>query len=223
MYDTRRSLSEAMSDIQDLIVTIYYIGEDGQKHPLNIDHFAKESNDYFFFRRVMLKLLELDEFKKTGPGKDRPSWIEFWSDGGPKHFKIRRSLFLICVEMKERLTWNPTVTWAFFASHHGKSVNDAHAAVVKRKIWRLAREGERTERPKQLAEMCKTIKNTSAFYFDFFVKENQFKVSAIPGIKLSHCFKWSGKKTQKGQEELYELNCYRQYPEKWSRKVVRRR
>jgi hypothetical protein len=202
VYDCRRSLSEAMGDTQNLIVSIYY-RKGGELQCLNIDNFAQESNDHVFFRRVFLNIFSLDLVRKGADGVRRPDWIEIWSDGGPKHFKIRRSIFFVCVELKQRHPWLKRVTWAFYASHHGKSVNDAHAAVVKRTLWRLAREGCRTEGPRQLADVAAHLKNTDAFYFDKFDREQQFNVSSIPGIKSSHFFEWDG--TKEGDKHVIVL------------------
>jgi hypothetical protein len=199
VYDARRSLSDAMGDTQDLIVTIYYRDPvDSKVKSLNVDHFAQESNDHTFFRRVMLNVFNLDLVRKGPPGLHntavRPTWIEMWSDGGPKHFKIRRSIFFVCVELLKRMRRLRRLTWAFYASHHGKSVNDAHAAVVKRLLWRLARGGQRTEGPRQLADVAKNVKNSTAFFFDKFDREEQFDVSTMPGIKTHHFFEWRDRK-----------------------------
>ena len=202
VYDCRRSLSEAMGDTQNLIVSIYY-RKGGELQCLNIDNFAQESNDHVFFRRVLLNVFSLDLVCKGVDGVQRPDWIEIWSDGGPKHFKIRRSIFFVCVELKQRHPWLKRVTWAFYASHHGKSVNDAHAAVIKRTLWRLAREGCRTEGPRQLADVAAHLKNTDSFYFDKFDREQQFNVSSIPGIKSSHFFEWDG--TKEGDKHVIVL------------------
>ena len=202
VYDCRRSLSEAMGDTQNLIVSIYY-RKGGELQCLNIDNFAQESNDHVFFRRVLLNVFSLDLVCNGADGVQRPDWIEIWSDGGPKHFKIRRSIFFVCVELKQRHPWLKRVTWAFYASHHGKSVNDAHAAVVKRTLWRLAREGCRTEGPRQLADVAAHLKNTDSFYFDKFDREQQFNVSSIPGIKSSHFFEWDG--TKEGDKHVIVL------------------
>ena len=201
VYDSRRSLSEAMGDTQNLIVSIYY-RKGGELQCHNIDNFAQESNDHIFFRRVFLNIFSLDLVNQGADGV-RPHWIEIWSDGGPKHFKIRRSIFFVCVELKQRHPWLKRVTWAFFASHHGKSVNDAHAAVVKRTLWRLAREGCRTEGPRQLADVAAHLKNTDSYYFDKFDREQQFNVSSIPGIKTSHFFEWDG--TMEGEKHVIML------------------
>ena len=207
-YDSRRSLNEAMNDTQNLIISVYYRDKDDKVACVNIDNFAPESNDHFFFRRVLLNVFSLDIIHNAG-GRGRPDWIEFWSDGGPKHFKIRRSIFFVCVELMRRNAWLKRLTWAFYAAHHGKSVNDAHAAVVKRTLRRLARSGFRTEGPQQLADVAANLKNTDAFFFDKFDREEQFDVSAIPGIKSAHFFEWRGKEMD---GDKYVIMCGKNYP-----------
>jgi hypothetical protein len=72
-----------MGDTQNLIVTIYYRGTDDSLDCLNIDNFAKESNDHVFFRRVMLNLCSLDIMRRL-PSGDRPKWISFLVGRGPE-------------------------------------------------------------------------------------------------------------------------------------------
>ena len=84
----------------------------------------------------------------------------------------------MCVELKKRLGVE-RLTWSFYASHHGKSINDAHAAVAKRTLSRLAREGQRTEGHQQLDHAAANLKNTDAFYFELFDREEAYDVSKI--------------------------------------------
>ena len=159
----------------------------------------------------MLKSIERPELRRAR-GNDRPKWIESWSDGGPKHFKTRRSSFFVCVELGQRLGFECRLTWAFFASHHGKSANDAHAAVVKRTLWRLAREGDCTEGPRALAEVCVNLKNADAECFGAFDRERQFDVSAMPGLKSSHFF-------ERTKEQVKCENVGKKQAQWWNRLV----
>ena len=66
---------------------------------------------------------------------------QYWSDGGPKHFKTNRSILFAIVELPLHYEWEVWPTWNFFVSHHGKSLCDAHASHCKSLFRRLAIEG----------------------------------------------------------------------------------
>jgi len=128
---------------------------------------------------------------------------------GPKHFKIRRSVFFVCVELARRL--KRRVGWVFFPSRHGKTVNDSHAANVKRLCRRLAREGRRTEGVEQLANVAANLKNSDGFFFELFDREEEYDCSSIDGIRSFHYFEWDAASWTGGDK--YTLLCTRFYPE----------
>jgi len=212
VYDSKRSMSESLANIQNLTVTVYHT-DGGKRRHVHLDHFAPESNDHHFVRRVFLALSTRPELKHVFDAEGRRvgnvDWIELWTDGGPKHFKTRRTLTFVLVELKRRMPWIKRLTWAFYASHHGKSVNDAHSAVCKRIIWRVVLDGDRIEGPKMLAELVSNIKNTEATYFEFLDRDEAFDCSSIPGLRGHHFFEWTGKVDEEGK---YEILMTKQYP-----------
>jgi hypothetical protein len=82
-------------------------------------------HDYHFVLQVWVYLflhLQLNSFF------DR---IDIWTDGGPHHFKARYCQFMWHALSTLRFDKKP-ITHNFFASYHGHSFADGHAAVVKR-------------------------------------------------------------------------------------------
>lgn len=130
-YHYKQSLSEGMGTIQCLHVVVYVgvANEDAERR--YYDFFASDSNDHHFFRYSMLDLLAREEMRHLKP-------LYFFSDGGPKHFKIAKSIGFVCVELAIHFGWSFTPVWNFFASHHGKSAADARAARCKYFLKRLA-------------------------------------------------------------------------------------
>jgi len=119
---------DRMVYVQDLILVMEFI-EEGQRRTEYIDYIcdAKDNNKNDFFFVLYVFILFFSTYFISG-GFDS---IEIWSDGGPHHFKTRfcqwtwhhlSSLFF----SSKRITHN------FFASYHGHSLADAHAATDKR-------------------------------------------------------------------------------------------
>lgn len=118
------------SVVQDCIVVLEYMSN-GQRMRENIDFLCDcqetNKNDYHFVLHVWLILFH---FKKIN---DHFDCIDIWSDGGPHHFKTR-----YCQWMWHWLSVhkcnNKRISHHFFASYHGHSLADAHAASIKRNI-----------------------------------------------------------------------------------------
>jgi hypothetical protein len=95
---------------------------------------------------------------------DNIDFISLWSDQGPAHFAVKSThvffSWLSTVHNKPmtyRFSYSPSSPrlWSdlacrYFAPHHGKSICDAHAGVLKRK-----------ERRRQRAGMCILQKTTA--------------------------------------------------------------
>lgn len=182
-YDRYSSLGDAFFANQALHLTLHSRADDGSLKRENFDYFSPEENDYYFVRRSLLDL-----FHGLGDRLKGKS-VEFWTDGGPKHFKTRRSVFFVVAELHSLFPC--TIRWNFFASHHGKSVCDAHAAHVKHVLKRLARAGTRSEGADHFAAAARKVKKTSAKSFQFLNKTTTFDVSAMAGIKSFHSFELS--------------------------------
>ena len=80
-------------------------------------------NDALFVYTAITQLLG-----KLKDSRSLPKRLTIWSDGGPKHFKLRRGLFymwLVCQAV------GIPIEWHFFASCHGKCRCDGHFGSCK--------------------------------------------------------------------------------------------
>jgi len=101
--------------------------------------------------------------------------VDFFSDGGPRHFKQKYGLHAMSewfdLHRQHRPGQSiPTVVWNITAPHHGHGVADSHAGVASQKFTRvkLHRQflfGELALVPKDATELCgimNGMKNTKA-------------------------------------------------------------
>jgi hypothetical protein len=132
------------SVVQDCIVVLEYISN-GERMRENIDFLCDcpdtNKKDYHFVLHVWLLLFH---FKKL---IDHFDCMDVWSDGGPHHFKTR-----YCQWMWHWLSQTHfakrRISHHFFASYHGHSLADAHAASIKRLIrteYNMSQRGHRTK------------------------------------------------------------------------------
>ena len=115
---------------------IYYhfFGEGGLKNDIC---FVAE----VFFNHLVPKLMVYDE-------------ILFWTDGGPKHFKISPLIKLIHKLSNNQLK-NKKISHHFFASYHGHSICDAAAAHIK---FAIEKDLNITQHaPQNIDQTCKII------------------------------------------------------------------
>ncbi len=116
--------------VQDCIVVLEYISN-GKRMRENIDFLCdcqeSNKNDYHFVLTVWLLLFH---YKKLNDHFDS---IEVWSDGGPHHFKTRYCQWMWHWLSTQKFN-NKRISHHFFASYHGHSLADAHAASIKRLI-----------------------------------------------------------------------------------------
>jgi len=107
--------------VPDLVCYIYYREDGVLKHKcFDIISKSKEKDDYAYFRSAWLQLLNnetiFDQFHS----------IHLFTDGGPKHFKIRKSLYFMTLL---NAYYPQRFTWSFFQSCHGKGPCDGHGDV----------------------------------------------------------------------------------------------
>ena len=113
--------------VQDCIVVLEWM-ENGQRQRLNLDYLCgadSNNNDYFFVLHVWLKLFR--DYKLN----ERFAVLHIWTDGGPHHFKTRYCQWM-WHWMSSNLFSNKPIIHNFFASYHGHSLADSHAASIKR-------------------------------------------------------------------------------------------
>ena len=207
--------------IQDCILVIEYL-ESGRRVRRNFDFLCSgvtNKHDYHFVLQVWVKLF-LDE--QLNERFDR---IDVWTDGGPHHFKTRFCQFMWHSLSTLRFS-NKLITHHFFASYHGHSLADGHAAVMKRVLLARYRitELERsipgagaTWGPSTIEEAAAVTRancaNTEVHVFTDIDRdgERKPKVRAINSLKAMHCFAYcdglccATRGTDEGEKEFFQL------------------
>jgi hypothetical protein len=191
---------QASTTVQDCIVVFEFM-EGGERKRINLDYLCDcadtNKNDYHFMLHVWLKLFHDYQIN------ERFDMLIIWTDGGPHHFKTRycqwmwHFLSTYCFDKK-------TILHNFFASYHGHSLADSHAAAIKKalhtqyntsQIQRFSPTASAlywgpsnaTEFAALLAHACA---NTHIHVFSSIDRDPKLKpdVSSIKHIKSQHCF-----------------------------------
>jgi len=202
--------------IQDYIIMFEYLDDDGNRCRRYLD-FACDirnmnKNDFYFVYHVWT-----DIFMKYKLNYHYDE-IEIWSDGGPHHFKTR-----YCQWMWHHLSScyfnGKYITHNFFASYHGHSLADGHAAQVKQAIKSeyLSSQQSRMAIIKSTSKSIpwgpasskdikmiieRKINQTTATAMTDIDRDTELKpkVKSIPDIKQKHCFVYS-----QNQCKMYDL------------------
>jgi hypothetical protein len=127
-----------------------------------------EKNDPCYLRAVLERMIKDGRFGKF----DR---VDFFSDGGPRHFKQKYGMHAMSEWFDLHRLHRPdkpipTLVWNITAPHHGHGVADSHAGVASQKFTRekLNRQfllGELALVPKDATELrsiMNQMKNTKA-------------------------------------------------------------
>ena len=85
----------------------------------------KDKNDIFFVIAVWEHLLT-NNFIPSHLTK-----LHIWSDGGPKHFKIKECMYYFSTIKQKH---NKTITYHFYEAYHGHNSCDAAASHAKKRI-----------------------------------------------------------------------------------------
>lgn len=203
--------------IQDFILMFEWIDEHGDRCRQYLDFMCDQrrtnTNDYFYVLEVWYYL-----FRHCGLKESFDS-IELWSDGGPHHFKTR-----YCQWMWHHLSSlffdRKPIEHHFFASYHGHSLCDAHAAQVKGCIKGdyICSDQQRMEvkldrnwkpywgvssAPEIQVILNKAISNTTAITLTDIDRDPELKpkVAPIVNIKEKHKFVY-----QQNQCTMYDLS-----------------
>jgi hypothetical protein len=186
--------------IQDCILVLEYFNDRNQRERRNFDflcsHQETNKHDYHFVLQVWVWLFLHLKFA------DRFDRIDIWSDGGPHHFKTRYCQFMWHVLSMLRFSNRP-IHHHFFASYHGHSMADGHAATVKKCLLTryLLTELERTTAsptasfgPRTIEDVADLIRanceNTQVIVFNQIDRDEERKpqVKNVPLIKSNHEF-----------------------------------
>ena len=170
--------------LNDLIITIY---ENGGKHNwINYVSTSENKQMYFYVEGSLYDLFST--YLQQNISK-----IYIFSDGGPKHFKINKTINFFHYLAKY---FNIKIEYHFFESYHGASLCDAHAGHVKCAIRNIIRDGTQI---KTLNEFLEKIKEKNLKNCTFIkmvpLKESMVKVvKKIPRIKSYYKFSYDGEK-----------------------------
>ena len=156
----KRSMADAHDDKQAMMVTVYRRQDDGSIGSSHFMFISHATNDSRFFRRAIWQVVDILV-------NDGVVSCKFFSDGGPKHFKTKESLVFALITLRRKYTAIKSISWHFFAPHHGKWVYNGMAAVVKRRVFVLARRAHTEVRsPEQVAEAASSLSNMTAIHFE---------------------------------------------------------
>jgi hypothetical protein len=185
--------------VQDCVVVLEYYNAAAVRTRRNYDFLCTgdtNKHDFHFVLQVwvwLFKILHLNEHF------DR---IDLWTDGGPHHFKTRFCQATWHALSVLRFDRKP-ITHNFFASYHGHSLADGHAAVVKRclhsqyllsELERTTHQPDATWGPAGVKEVAEVISrkcaNTEVVVFNEIDRDGERRptVRSIPGIKSYHWF-----------------------------------
>jgi len=148
----------ATGKVNDLIMVMYWKNEHNKLLWKYLDYFSTESQNFAFVRTVWLYMFEQTELFKSFED------ITIWSDGGPAHFKIKKTLqfFSHC-----RIKYNKILVYNFFASYHGHSTCDSHTGVAKQKLLREERSSQKqTSNLRVVAKSVSELSNTTIQIFN---------------------------------------------------------
>jgi hypothetical protein len=185
-YKSEESSDEWFSKefVHDLVVTLVKLNEEGERTHYYYDFFCeKENHDTLFTRQALDQLLSTC-LQLIGITK-----IYLWSDGGPHHFKIYRTLGLVANLIQPYFV---DIEYNFFASCHGKSYCDAHIGVSKQKIRAHVKSTGDVNTVADVIDVLNTLKNTSAMDLKTIDRSDPHNVQKFKtGVKKYHQFIYS--------------------------------
>ena len=169
---------------------------------LNLDFLCtadSNKHDYFFVLQVWVWMFLTQRLN------ERFDSIDVWSDGGPHHFKTRFCQFMWHALSVLRFS-SKRISHHFFASYHGHSLADGHAAIMKRtlkkhydisELQRLTKQPSATWGPADVHQvasiLAKECANTQVKVFDDIYRDESQKPdpARIPSVKAMHCLTYS--------------------------------
>jgi hypothetical protein len=185
--------------VQDCIVVLEYMSG-GRRVRENLDFLCDcpdtNANDYHFVLHVWLSLFIHKRFI------DHFDCIDIWTDGGPHHFKTRYCQWMWQWLSTQRFAGR-RISHHFFASYHGHSLADAHAAAIKR-ILRSEYQRSQLQRispvlsaiewgpedAMQLGRLLDKAASTQVCVIPHIDRDTALKPDPFPlvHIKRQHCF-----------------------------------
>jgi len=186
---------------QDMIITILTYNEhEVDKIKRDYYHFVGEqgdTNDIYFVITVW------EHMFKTKIIPDNITNIEIWSDGGPKHFKQKKTMYYFSTLQQK---YQKTITYHFYQSYHGHNSCDAAAAHAKNAINLQQRD---TNIPSYTAQdLCNSINTVNHHHAQQVppINKPHIKVSKLDGIKSFFMYKFPAP----GVVHAYETSASKQ-------------
>ena len=163
---------------QDLIFTIYYIGENSELNHSFYHFVAKSKNNNLFVIQTYKQVINLQELQNVKK-------LIIWSDGCRRHFKNSSMMIFWCVF--RRIT-KIQVQLEFFESYHGNNACDAASAHIKKKLNVYQRDTRSILRNAiEVSDICSTVKNHKGFQGPTDVSG---KIEAKTFTGISHFYKF---------------------------------
>lgn len=174
------------TSVMDLVFVIITRSSDGTITRKYIDYMAaQEEHDTLYVCQAFHHLLGISN---TLVGIRH---INLWSDGGPHHFKIYRTLFLLWQLQGE---YNIEISYNFFVSGHGKSLCDSHIGNAKQHVRQTSLTTD-IETVDQLISVVINLKNTYAYNLGKIDRTLKYQCLEFDNeIKEYHEFKFERKK-----------------------------
>ena len=173
--------------LQDLIVVLYRYDPDADnKEAFSAEHFIAQTsdntNDKQFVFGVWQQILE----KRL---LDGISVLEIWTDGGPKHFKIRSVLHFYAFMALDHSAIR-VYRYNFFVENHGHSVCDGAAGQFKKRLLNVRLTGNLILKDgAAVAEIAKQVKNHSGTVARRQEDEiDDDLLSPMDGMKSYYCY-----------------------------------
>jgi hypothetical protein len=182
--------------INDLVLTlITKKNNELKKEYLNFFNNTQES-DFIYVKNVWEYLINDENINLNSFSK-----IKVWSDGGPKHFKTRRTMNYFSKILNQKIIYN------FFCSCHGKGnfiililigPCDGHIGVCKRKIKNKSKSVD-IKGIEEIKEIILQCENTSVIILNEMKNIDKDDCTSLNDISLFHQFKFKNNS---------ELICY---------------
>jgi hypothetical protein len=185
--------------IQDCIIVMEYLNENGIRVRRNLDFLCSSDtnkHDYHFVLQVWVWMFLKEHINELF------NRIDVWTDGGPHHFKTRFCQWMWHALSELRFD-HKQIHHHFFASYHGHSLADAHAALIKRSLnqrykisqfERVTEDENATWGPATIDDVAAILKNncsnTEVHIFKDIDRNHERKpdILPIPSIKSYHWF-----------------------------------
>ncbi|KAL9644197.1 hypothetical protein ABK040_005658 [Willaertia magna] len=164
--------------IKDMIVVIVS-KSNNEFHYTYIDLINdNHTSDHHYVREAFNTILT------TNPIFKEIRKIFLFSDGGPAHYKIAKTVVMIG-EMSRK--FNINIEYNFYPSHHGKNLCDAHTGVGKKYIKNKVKSRKvEVQLIDDIELLLKELKGTQVIRLDNIQTYEDYNVSKIDSVRLYH-------------------------------------